>query len=218
MVQWISPKAFLPLDGVHVIAKNPYCEAESWRDGFNEIGKPSWCHKGWEHADDFVTHWRFMEEQDTYYLLTQLSHAEPYPCPSAVLCRGKNDLIEALQRYLGFKVQEVELLNEGQTRVIRELEGKELREFLGVSQKVRSRTPFRDDMKNCDLICMMDVFLDKEGGGEFNSSPVYFDRVQKQYVCIVKFETMPLVIYAYGETMEGLSEDLQSKLKGIVSK
>ena len=86
------------------------------------------------------------------------------------------------------------------------------------SGRVRSRTPFRDDMKNCDLICMMDVFLDKEDGGEFNSSPVYFDRVQKQYVCIVKFETMPLVIYAYGETMEDLSEDLQNKLKGIVSK
>lgn len=86
------------------------------------------------------------------------------------------------------------------------------------ANRIRSRPPIRDEMVNCDLICMMDVVLDKEGGGEFNSSPVYYDRIQKQYVCIVKFDTMPLVIYAYGETMEGLSEDLQSKLKGFLSK
>lgn len=59
--EWISCKDRLPPDNVHVIAKNPHVVAESWIDGVDEPGKPSWCHRGWEHADGYVTHWKPME-------------------------------------------------------------------------------------------------------------------------------------------------------------
>lgn len=48
------------------MARNPHHQAISWIDGKNELGKPSWCHEHWEHADDFVTEWRELtkEEED----------------------------------------------------------------------------------------------------------------------------------------------------------
>lgn len=65
MDKWISCKERLPDEGVHVIAKNPHIEAESWIEGVDEFGKPAWCHKEWEHADQFVTHWKPMST-DSY--------------------------------------------------------------------------------------------------------------------------------------------------------
>lgn len=53
----------LPEINVRVEAKNPFCQAESWICGVNELGKPAWCHVKWEHADDFVTHWRPKQEK-----------------------------------------------------------------------------------------------------------------------------------------------------------
>lgn len=63
MSEWISCKERLPPQNVKVLAKNTECIAISWLDGVNELGKPSWCHVTWEHADDFVTHWKPLEEE-----------------------------------------------------------------------------------------------------------------------------------------------------------
>jgi len=63
---WIKTKETLPPQRLKVMAKNPFHEAISWVDGVNEIGKPSWYHESWEHADDFVLEWRYLtkEEED----------------------------------------------------------------------------------------------------------------------------------------------------------
>ncbi len=45
------------------MAKNPFHEAVSWIDGVNELGRPRWFHDSWEHADDFVTEWRYLNEE-----------------------------------------------------------------------------------------------------------------------------------------------------------
>lgn len=57
-MNWIKTKELLPRKHFRVMGKNTECESISWIDGDNELGKPSWCHKGWKHADDFVSHWR----------------------------------------------------------------------------------------------------------------------------------------------------------------
>ena len=62
-MNWISCKDKLPDENVIVVAKNPHCEALSWINGKNEIGKPRWFHNGWEHADDYVTHWKHIKKQ-----------------------------------------------------------------------------------------------------------------------------------------------------------
>ena len=54
---WIESKHPPPTNTL-VIARNPHCESISWIDGINEVGKISWSHFGWEHADDYVTEWR----------------------------------------------------------------------------------------------------------------------------------------------------------------
>jgi len=70
MDEWISCKDRLPPDNVHVWAKNPHVVAESWIDGVDELGKPSWCHRGWEHADNYVTHWKPMDrDENTLYIV-----------------------------------------------------------------------------------------------------------------------------------------------------
>lgn len=46
------------------MAKNPHHQAISWIDGMNELGKPSWCHESWEHADDFVSEWRELTKEE----------------------------------------------------------------------------------------------------------------------------------------------------------
>lgn len=56
--EWIDPKVLLPAMGERVIARNDFCQSESWIQGFNELGKPAWFHDHWEHADDFVTAWK----------------------------------------------------------------------------------------------------------------------------------------------------------------
>lgn len=56
--EWVNPNMVLPAVGKRVIARNPFCESESWIMGFNELGKPAWGHIHWEHADDFVTGWK----------------------------------------------------------------------------------------------------------------------------------------------------------------
>lgn len=38
--KWISCKERLPEEGIHVIAKNPHIEAESWIEGIDDFGKP----------------------------------------------------------------------------------------------------------------------------------------------------------------------------------
>lgn len=63
--EWFKTKDRLPPHKTPVKARNPHCEAVSWIDGFNELGKPAWCHKtGWEHADDFVTEWRWISIEE----------------------------------------------------------------------------------------------------------------------------------------------------------
>ena len=57
-MDWISCKERLPEEKTQVMAKNHLCESVSWIDGTNETGKPKWFHKNWEHADDYVTHWK----------------------------------------------------------------------------------------------------------------------------------------------------------------
>ena len=63
-MNWIKCKDKLPPETLKVMARNPYCEAISWIDGVNELGKPAWNHKEWEHADDFVTEWRFLTDEE----------------------------------------------------------------------------------------------------------------------------------------------------------
>lgn len=58
MNEWISCKERLPKENVKVKAKNTMHESISWICGKNDLGKPAWCHESWEHADDFVTHWK----------------------------------------------------------------------------------------------------------------------------------------------------------------
>ena len=58
MSEWIPCKTVLPPEHFKVLGKNTLIEAISWISGKNDLGKPSWCHKEWEHADDFVSHWK----------------------------------------------------------------------------------------------------------------------------------------------------------------
>ena len=62
---WFKTKERLPISGILVMAKNPFCEAVSWICGANDTGNAAWCHKGgWKHADDFVSDWRFLNEDE----------------------------------------------------------------------------------------------------------------------------------------------------------
>lgn len=61
---WIKTKERLPPQRVKVMARNPFHEAVSWIDGLNECGKPSWYHESWDHADDFVVEWRYLNAKD----------------------------------------------------------------------------------------------------------------------------------------------------------
>lgn len=61
MNEWISTKDELPPDLAKVVARNPHAESVSWIQGKTELGKPCWMHKDeWNHADDYVTDWRWM--------------------------------------------------------------------------------------------------------------------------------------------------------------
>lgn len=64
MSEWIKCKDRLPTDGLKVVARNPHCEAVSWIDGVNELGKPKWHHYYWAHADDFVVEWRHLTQEE----------------------------------------------------------------------------------------------------------------------------------------------------------
>jgi len=60
---WFKVKEQLPPQKLRVMAKNPFHEAISWIDGVNELGRPRWFHDSWEHADDFVAEWRYLDEE-----------------------------------------------------------------------------------------------------------------------------------------------------------
>lgn len=57
--EWISVKDQMPPTGLMVIAKNSMIEAKSWCALSQESGKAVWFHEKWDHADDFVTHWKY---------------------------------------------------------------------------------------------------------------------------------------------------------------
>lgn len=63
-MEWIKTKDKLPPERLKVMARNPHCVAVSWVEGVTELGKPSWNHDFWEHADDFVTEWRFFTDEE----------------------------------------------------------------------------------------------------------------------------------------------------------
>lgn len=63
MSDWFSCKEILPIDNLKVIAKNPFIEAVSWINGKDELGKHRWFHEKWEHADNYVTHWKHRENE-----------------------------------------------------------------------------------------------------------------------------------------------------------
>lgn len=81
------------------MARNPYIEAISWIDGKDELGKPSWSHDRWEHADGFVSEWRWMtsEEFDEMMEAYKGSKMEKYKC---YLCNG-SELLSPLEESSG---------------------------------------------------------------------------------------------------------------------
>lgn len=67
--EWISCKDRLPPDKILVLAKNPHIATLSWLDGVDELGKRSWCHENWYHADQFVFEWRYFDDFEVDYIL-----------------------------------------------------------------------------------------------------------------------------------------------------
>lgn len=64
MDEWISCKDRLPPPLILVLASNPHVQSLSWIYGKDELGKPSWWHDTWEHADQFVTEWRYLDDEE----------------------------------------------------------------------------------------------------------------------------------------------------------
>jgi len=83
---WIKPKDQLPPEKVLVMARNPYIESISWIDGKDELGKPSWSHDTWEHADGFVSEWRWLTGKECEKLFETYggSKMEKYECKIGV--------------------------------------------------------------------------------------------------------------------------------------
>lgn len=81
-MNWIKPKDKLPPEKVLVMARNPHIEAISWIDGKDELGKASWCHEKWEHADGFVSEWRCLTHEEIAELIKKFkdSKMERYGC------------------------------------------------------------------------------------------------------------------------------------------
>lgn len=65
--EWFSTKEKLPPENVLVLAMNPYITSLSWIDGTDELGKRSWCHEEWNHADQFVTQWRYLSDEEVVF-------------------------------------------------------------------------------------------------------------------------------------------------------
>lgn len=76
-MKWNSTKDILPQEKIFVMAKNPFSCSFSWINGKNELGKPRWFHVKWEHADDFVTHWRKLSDEELFEI-TEINFKRNY--------------------------------------------------------------------------------------------------------------------------------------------